>query len=98
MRIIIKVFGSILILSSILFGITTYALHSFDSETGIETHDIWGRPLTETPTIMKIPFGEDHMWAGWGWFFVDMVIFWGSLFLGGFLLLIAMSTKRERGA
>ncbi len=38
-----------------------------------------GRPLTEAPTLMRIFFAEDRMWAGWRWFVGDMVIFWVSV-------------------
>ena len=38
-----------------------------------------GRHLSEAPTLMRIFFGQDRMWAGWGWFVGDMVIFWGSI-------------------
>jgi hypothetical protein len=38
-----------------------------------------GRHLSEAPTLMRIFFGQDRMWPGWGWFFADMVIFWGSI-------------------
>lgn len=38
-----------------------------------------GRPLTQAPMFMRIFFGQDRMWAGWGWFTTDMVVFWGSI-------------------
>jgi len=37
-----------------------------------------GRQLSEAPTLMRIFFGQDRMWAGWVWFVGDMIIFWGS--------------------
>jgi len=30
---------------------------------------------------MQMIFGQDHMWAGWGWFAAEMIIFWGSIAL-----------------
>jgi hypothetical protein len=38
-----------------------------------------GRPLTEAPFLMRFFFGQERLWAGFGWFFGEMVIFWGSL-------------------
>lgn len=38
-----------------------------------------GRSLSEAPMLMRIVFGQERMWAGWGWFAGDMIIFWGSI-------------------
>lgn len=40
-----------------------------------------GRSLTQAPMLMRIFFGQEHMWAGWLWFVGDMVVFWGSVAL-----------------
>lgn len=40
-----------------------------------------GRSLTQAPTLMRILFGQERMWAGWLWFVGDMVLFWGSIAL-----------------
>jgi len=42
-------------------------------------HDGLGRHLSQAPMLMRIFFNQDRMWAGWSWFFADMVIVWGSL-------------------
>lgn len=40
-----------------------------------------GRTLSEAPTLVRVIFGQERMWAGWAWFLGDMVIFWGSIAL-----------------
>ena len=40
-----------------------------------------GRPLSEAPLVMRIVFGQERLWVGWSWFFIDMGVFWGSLAL-----------------
>lgn len=44
-----------------------------------EVTDGFGRQLTESPPLMKLAFGQERLWAGFGWFIGDMVIFWGSI-------------------
>jgi hypothetical protein len=38
-----------------------------------------GRSLSEAPALMRMFFGQQRMWAGWGWFAGDMLVFWGSV-------------------
>ena len=38
-----------------------------------------GRPLSVSPFLMRFFFGQERLWAGFGWFFGEMVIFWVSL-------------------
>ena len=40
-----------------------------------------GRSLSETPAAVRFIFGQERMWAGWIWFLVDMLIFWGSVLM-----------------
>ncbi|MDB9818335.1 hypothetical protein OAC08_03085 [Pelagibacterales bacterium] len=50
--------------------------------------NIWfdglGRQLYETPFILKW-FGHGYEYAGWYWWSIDMLVFWGGI---GFLVLI----------
>jgi hypothetical protein len=45
-------------------------------------YDGFGRPLAESPFLMRFFLGQDRLWAGWFWFVVDMVAFWGSISVG----------------
>lgn len=38
-----------------------------------------GRQLSEAPFLMRMIFGQERLWAGFGWFVAEMVIFWGSI-------------------
>jgi hypothetical protein len=50
--------------------------------------DGFGRPLTEAPLLMRLIFGQERLWAGFGWFFGDMLILWGSI------AVISLTAKR----
>jgi hypothetical protein len=51
------------------------------------TYDGLGRSLSESPEFIKFIYGEDRGWAGWIWFFIDIVIFCGCLAIGGGLVI-----------
>jgi len=53
--------------------------------TGQSTDGL-GRPLVQSPVIMRFLFGQDRLWAGLGWFLADLIWFWGGLALGVALL------------
>jgi amino acid transporter len=65
-------------------GFMAYFIRTFDPETGI-TSDGLGRMLLPTPWIAKFVFGEDSDWAGWAWFGMDFVIFWGVIGIIAFI-------------
>ena len=44
-----------------------------------------GRPLTEAPFLMRAIFGQERLWAGFGWFFGEMIVFWGSIGVAGYI-------------
>lgn len=44
-----------------------------------------GRPLFSAPWPARLVFGANKEWAGWSWFFVDLLWFWGGLGLAFFL-------------
>lgn len=48
--------------------------------------DGFGRPLSESPFFVRLVFGQDRLWAGWGWFLGDMAIFWGGVVAGAGLV------------
>ena len=55
--------------------------------------DGFGRVLSESPWFMRFIFGQDRLWAGWGWFAADMVIFWGGIAAGFSLINYAIKDK-----
>jgi len=44
-----------------------------------------GRPLDTAPWLARLVFGADKEWAGWAWFFLDLLWFWGGIGLAMFL-------------
>ena len=41
-----------------------------------------GRSLSTSPLLMRVLFGQDRLWAGWLWFAIDLVVFWGTIVAG----------------
>ncbi len=52
---------------------------------GIGLLDGLGRSLEPAPFLARFFLGQDRMWAGWGWWAIDMFWFWGSMALAFFL-------------
>ncbi len=62
--------------------------------TGPGPSDGLGRPLTESPLLVRFLFGQDRLWPGYLWFIVDLVVFWGGLGLSFWLVsIVGDSTK-----
>ena len=38
-----------------------------------------GRQLYDTPSLVHFILRNDSLWSGWGWFFADIVIFFGGM-------------------
>lgn len=81
MRKAIGIVGVILFITAMLGGVLAYFVCTTDQTTNI-MYDGFGRRLSESPFLMRWIFGEERVWAGWKWFFLDMVIFWGTMILG----------------
>ena len=75
-RKIITILLTVWIIAVFACGFLAYFVTSHN-DAGI--CDGLGRHLSEAPILARIFFGQDRMWAGWGWFIGDMAIFWGSL-------------------
>ncbi|MDO8684506.1 MAG: hypothetical protein Q7N50_13610 [Armatimonadota bacterium] len=73
--------GGAIIFSVFVAGFIAYFITSFNAETHT-WFDGFGRPLSESPLLMRFMFGQDRLWTGWGWFLADMVIFWGGVAVG----------------
>ena len=71
-------------------GVMAYFVRSFDPDTGV-TSDGLGRILSPAPWIAKFALGEDSDWAGWTWFGIDFVVFWGSI---GIVALLFKSAEK----
>ncbi|MGA9768163.1 MAG: hypothetical protein WBV94_03930 [Blastocatellia bacterium] len=60
----------------LIFGFFAYFVTSQNKSTGAY-YDGLGRLLSASPSFMRLIFGEERLWAGWSWFVVEMVVFWG---------------------
>ena len=85
MKKVIGFLGVAIIITVFIVGFVAYFVFSFDPSMGV-TFDGLGRRLSESPWFMRLLFGEERLWAGWKWFILDMVIFWGSIGIGGALV------------
>lgn len=70
--------GTAILLSILGAGFLAYFVFSFNTDTQ-QWFDGLGRSLTDSPWLMRLILGEDRQWAGWFWFLVDMVVFWGGI-------------------
>jgi len=77
MRRVLKVLCIIWFLSVLVMTFLAYMVSRFDSAG--EHLDGLGRHLNPAPPFIRIFFGTNDEWAGWGWFFGDMILFWGSV-------------------
>ena len=73
------------VLIGVVIGFLAYYIRSFDRGVGAY-FDGLGRQLEPTPFIVRIIFGADSLWAGWGYFLLDFVIFWIAVGVGYALL------------
>ena len=69
---------AILFIAIFVLCFLAYFVSSFDSATGV-WRDGLGRELEDAPSIARLFFGANRKWPGWGWFVVDLVIFWGGI-------------------
>lgn len=81
MRKIVGYIGIFLFIVVFIAGFAAYFITSVDPQTRT-MYDGIGRPLSESPLLMRLILGQERLWAGWGWFIVDLVIFWGGIGLG----------------
>jgi hypothetical protein len=51
-----------------------------------------------TPFIARFVFGADSQWAGWGYFALDAVVFWGGVVIAIGLLTAASKLSKKPDA
>ncbi len=66
------------IIAALIAGFLAYMIVGFDPATQ-EYTDGLGRPLGPSPFFMRFVFDEDKLWAGWGWWAIDMLVFLGVI-------------------
>lgn len=73
--------GVAMIITVVIAAFIAYFVYKTDPTTNV-IYDGFGRPLSESPFLMRWFLGQDRVWAGWVWFALDMVIFWGGALTG----------------
>lgn len=73
--------GVAIIGGTFVAGFIAYFVFRIDPQMKIML-DGFGRPLSESPLLMRLIFGQERLWAGWLWFLGDMIIFWGGIGVG----------------
>jgi hypothetical protein len=66
------------IVTALILGFIAYFRSSFDQASGT-WFDGLGRPLVQTPFLIRAVLGEERLYPGAGWFVIDMVVFWGGV-------------------
>ncbi len=80
--------GATLMLAALGLAFVEYFVTSV---SGSVVRDGLGRVLSTSPWFMRLIFGQERLWAGWGWFIGDLAIFWGAMGLG--IMLITFGTS-----
>lgn len=75
----------------------TYFVRSFDRVTGTYFNG-QGRQLDLAPFVARFVLGADSLWAGCGYFALDMVVFWGGIGVGSAIVGLASKLETKQGA
>lgn len=81
LRLVVGWLGVALLLGVLVAGAVAYFVRAVDPATGI-TFDGFGRELSVAPLLVRLILGQQYLWAGWLWCFVDAAIFWGGIVAG----------------
>ncbi len=81
----------------LVLGFLAYFVRSFDRVTGVVIDGL-GRQLELAPFVARFVFGTDSLWAGWGYFVLDMVVFWGGVGVASVLVGLASKLEIKQGA
>tara|TARA_X000000368_G_scaffold409883_1_gene392538 strand:+ start:1143 stop:1412 length:270 start_codon:yes stop_codon:yes gene_type:complete len=89
MRHIIKLFSGLIFVSVFVLGFYAYFIRSTDG--GI-IYDGLGRQLHIVPLFARL-FVPDSLWAGFYWYVIDFVVFFGGIAFAAFLMHLIDDSK-----
>ncbi len=78
-------------------AILEFFVHFSTKKVGGEYFDLLGRKLEPVPTWAYFILGEEGMWSGPFWLFVDTIVFFGTLYLV-YLVIFKKVEPEETGA
>jgi hypothetical protein len=81
------------VLGGLVLGFLAYFVRSFDKTTGTWSDGL-GRKLEAAPLVARFIFGTDGLWAGWGYFALEFIAFWGGI--GVAIALAKLAAKLEK--
>jgi hypothetical protein len=85
------------VLAGLVAGVMAYFVRSFHQPTGT-WFDGLGRQLEQTPLIARILFSAESQWPGWGYFVLDIAVFWGGVAMAYGLLTLAAKLEKTSDA
>ncbi|MBF6570854.1 MAG: hypothetical protein IVW54_18460 [Candidatus Binataceae bacterium] len=90
------IYGAVIVelLAGLVLGFLAYFVRSFNQPTHV-WFDGLGRRLENAPFIARFIFGADSQWAGWGYFVLDMAVFWGGVAIAYGLAALAAKLDKK---
>ncbi len=81
---VLQLFAVIIFISVLIAGFLAYFVRPDPAIDGL------GRELELAPTIVRFFLLRDSLWAGWSWYALDMIWFFGGICLAGALFLLSI--------
>lgn len=78
-------------------GFMAYFVRSFDRATGV-VFDGLGRQLEMSPFTARFILGAETFWPGWGYFALDIAVFWGGVAVGAALVNFASKLQTKQSS
>ncbi len=91
MRNMVKLFSGLIIISVFVLGFYAYFIRSIDD--GV-MYDGLGRQLNFVPVFARL-FVPDSLWAGFGWYVIDFVVFFGGIAVAMLLMNLIDDSNRN---
>jgi len=88
MKTIYKLFSGVVAIAVVVAAFKAYFLRSVDLKNQI-VYDGLGRVLSEPPLWAKFLITDEKAWAGLGWHLIDIIWFFGGLYLAFWIYSLA---------
>ena len=95
MRRLVGYLGIAVAVSVFVAAFVAYFIVSIDPVTHVH-RDGWGRPLRESPVLLRFVLPVERDFPGWGWWAADFVIFWGGAAIAYNLITFGFKSPRAQ--